>query len=239
MSGLYDIVNRIQWKPVEWIGTEGVKKYEQKCSGCSSLHFETSFYTLADDSGGDGIWLCKRCTKLFINFLPYIGMKVESYGDDCEHFEEIQKWCEEIPYDENRPLKFIWLYENNDIFYDSIWFNGLEFFKNLEYLDGVKRKGVYFFYNRTDEEFTYIGSSNNIIERIKTHLGLSKKYDNGNKKLYFDFYKFPKNYCIGWTCYNAKEFLEYLCIDKFKPKFNILGRNLDLQQTESSEFFWK
>jgi predicted GIY-YIG superfamily endonuclease len=110
---------------------------------------------------------------------------------------------------------------DNEILIKDCIFNGLSSLNLLNYFPN--REGVYAFL-KSDGEYRYIGSTNNIQERIKTHLGISKKYDNGNKQLKFDFFKSPKEYVIECAICDNKEFWEYSLIDGYKPIFNIQGK---------------
>ena len=57
------------------------------------------------------------------------------------------------------------------------------------------------------------------------------KFSNGNKKLRYDFFKYPKNYFVEWIYLDeSKEYYENLLIDYYKPKFNILGKSNELDK---------
>jgi len=101
--------------------------------------------------------------------------------------------------------------------------NGLDLLNNLNKIP--KYSGVYLFLHTPRGKYTYIGSSNNMQERIKTHLGFSKKYKNGNKNLFFDFFKYPKEYHIQCCLLGSeKEYWEYTLIDAYQPLYNRFGR---------------
>jgi len=122
------------------------------------------------------------------------------------------------------------LWAKESIFYgegDWCWHtdytsNGLDLLGDLNNIPPYQ--GIYLFFHIPTETYNYIGSSNNLQERIKTHLGLSKIFNNGNKELYFDFYKSPKEYQVQCLLCENNEEREYRMIDLEKPKFNILGK---------------
>ena len=208
-------------KHCEGVFTSGVVKHPEICNGCDKTHPETSFFTVVFDSSGSGWTFCKNCSSMFVNFCIFFKKKIEGIENSQMYVTQLNEWVNtSIP-------NYLMELENDLILFDSngLTLDGLELLRIYEELP--ESSGVYFFYNTVEENYSYIGSSKNIKERLKTHLGFSRKYNNGNSLLYFDFYRSPKKYRIGWILRGYdKEYWEYLCIDKFNPKFNILGKDI-------------
>lgn len=201
------------------ITIEGVVKKSDVCDICECNYQETMFSTICNDSGGIGITSCKNCSYILLNYYRQSGQTC------CIHFIDNKKealdWCN---YNSENTPSFLINKFKDKLFFNSIGLtlNGLELLRTYQTLP--TQSGVYFFYDSVEDNYLYIGSSNNIKERILTHLGFSKKYSNGNKQLYFKFYEYPKRIRIGWIILNNKEYWEYTFIDKFNPILNKLGK---------------
>jgi len=88
--------------------------------------------------------------------------------------------------------------------------------------DGIPRSaGIYYFWHKHVQNFAYIGTTSNLRERVKTHLGKSHRHKNGNKVLQNQIKKHPESFYVGYAIiYDGRETFEKALIKGYQPMYN-------------------